>query len=145
MGFTLKGFPELEAALERCAGVWEEVAGTSSAKESLKMACDPVIKDAKSRVKGSGGLRKAINAYPKMDADSGGLMEMGVSYKRHKKAHHAHLVEYGHKTFNQHGGPYRDTPEHPFWAPALASQGPEALEILVYMTDVALARLYSGK
>jgi hypothetical protein len=145
MGFTLKGFPELEAALERCAGVWEEVAGSSSAKGNLIIACAPVIKDARGRVKGTGRLRRAIDAYPKMDADSGGLMELGVSYKRHKKAHHAHLVEYGHKTFNQHGGPYRDTKAHPFWAPAVASQGPEALEILVYMTDVALARLYSGK
>lgn len=146
MGFDLKGFPELEKALDRASDVLVEMMGSSNAKRLIEDCCKPVITDARARVKlhSKPHLRGAIKAYANVSPLGGLVAEMGVSYKR-SKAHHAHLVEDGHRSFNQYGGPYKkNTPKHPFWGPALEENKEEVLEAFVYVIGNTLDRSFSG-
>lgn len=147
MGFDLKGFPELERALDRASDVLSLIRGSSNAQAAIKQGLKPLVDDAKGRVhKVSGKLQRGIKAYVKVDAVKDSVAEVGVSYKRSKRAHHAHLVEYGHQNFNQYGGPHgEDTPPHPFWAPAIDSKADDALDMLEEIVSDALGDGFGGR
>jgi hypothetical protein len=147
MGFDLSGFTRLERAMERASDVMALMRGSQTAKRTLKKALNVIVQDARGRVnngprnRNPGTLRDGIQGLVKIDPLKETVGEVGVSYKRSKKAHHAHLVEYGHANFNQHGGPYTPpTPAHPFWAPAVEAKGGEALKALEEAVSKELGR-----
>lgn len=143
MGFDLKGFPELESAMERTADLLSVMRGSTAAQDALKKPMKIVVRAARANVhKVTGNLQRGIDYYVKISAEDGSMGEMGVSYKRKKNAHHAHLVEYGHANFNQHGGPYGKTPARPFWEPALQAHKDEMLEALDGAVDKVLAKAW---
>lgn len=145
MGFDLKGAPALIAAMERCADVLTLMSGSAQAQSTIKKGLDKVAVAARGNVHSvTGNLRKGIQARVKITAESADVGEVGVSYKRNKRAHHAHLVEYGHANFNQHGGPYGKTPPHAFFAPAVAAHAEECINALENAASEAMQRGWGG-
>ena len=143
MGFNLNGFDKLETAMVRAADVISMMYGSATAQKTIEEGCMKIVRPARANVhKVKNRLRPAIKPYIRIRLDSENIGEVGVSYKRSKRAHHAHLVENGHVNFNQHGGPYGKTPEHPFWAPALEAHGKEALDALEAAANNAVSKAW---
>ena len=131
MGFDLSEFPALEAAIDRTADVLSGLAGSGAAQEAIKKSLKVLVTEARGGVHSiTGNLRRGIDSRVKISPIKGDIAEAGVSYARKKKAHHAHLVENGHRNFNQYGGPFGTTPPHPFWEPALKAKKTEVLQAL---------------
>ena len=133
--FDLSAFDNLDNELARASGKLERLMGTERAKGKIKGALRPLTDDAKARIHSlSGHLRDSIETRVETYADRPTQIEVGISYKRHKEARHAHLVEGGH------GGP-RPAPPHPFWEPAVLAHGEEAVEALEGMADEIIDQL----
>lgn len=145
MGFDLKGAPALIAAMERCADVLTLMSGSATAQKTIEEGCMKIVRPARANVhKVRNRLRPAIKPYIRIRLDSDNIGEVGVSYKRSKRAHHAHLVEDGHVNFNQHGGPFGETPKHPFFAPAVEAHAEECVNALESAASEALQRGWGG-
>ena len=141
MGFDLKGFAELENTLRRTADVLSLLAGSSAAQKTIKENLKALVTEARGNVhKVSGHLQQGIDSRVKISPVKDDIAEAGVSYARKKKAHQAHLVENGHRNFNQYGGPFGTTPAHPFWEPALQAKSEEVLQGLCDACSDAIDR-----
>ena len=139
MDIDVHGADELGTRLGRLADVMEYLGGSAYAKQALRKAGNKVTKAAKARVTPrSTVLRPAIKTRIQVKPDELTFGELGVNYGKEKKAHHAHLVENGHRNFNQYGGPFGKTPAHPFWRPAMKA---EKQQMLGAMTDVVVREL----
>ena len=139
MDIKLTGADELRIRLGRLADVMEYLGGSAFAKQALRKAGNKVTKAAKARVAPrSTVLRPAIKTRIQVKPVEETLGELGVNYKKERRAHHAHLVENGHMNFNQYGGPFGKTPPHPFWRPAMKA---EKQQMLSAMTDVVVRAL----
>lgn len=122
MKFELSAFDHLDDDLARAAGKLETLAGSEDTKRQVKEKLKPLTDDARSRIHSiTGNLRDSIETRVETHPDAPTQIELGISYKRHKKAHHAHLVEGGH------AGPH-PAPPHPFWEPAVELHGQEAVD-----------------
>lgn len=109
---------DLEAALRKLSAI----EGVPKARSTVRSAMELLINDARGRVHNiTGHLASGILFRFSGKMDSTQIAEIGVSYKR-TRAHHAHLVEYGH------GG--KTAAPHPFWAPAVEAQGQKVLDAL---------------
>lgn len=143
MGFNLNGFDRLETAMVRAADVIGMMYGSATAQKTIEEGFMKIVRPARANVhKVKNRLRPAIKPYIRIRLNSDNIGEVGVSYKRSKRAHHAHLVENGHVNFNQHGGPYGKTPAHPFWAPALEAHGKEALDAVEAAANDAVSKAW---
>ena len=122
--FDLTMVDGLADRLEKAADAMDRKLGSARAKANLNRALSVITKDAKARIHSvSGNLVKGIDSRITIRADAPTELEIGVSYKRLRTAHHAHLVEGGHK------GPH-PAPPHPFWQPAVEAHGEECVELL---------------
>lgn len=130
--FDLSPFDRLDDDFARAAGKLETLVGSENTKTQVKAVLKPLEDDAKSRVHSiTGHLKSSIETRVTTHADAPTEIEVGISYKRHPKAHHAHLVEGGH------GGPH-PAPPHPFWEPAVQLHGQQAVDALEdLMEDLA--------
>lgn len=139
MPFDLMGFDDVANAMSRAADAMSLMKGSRGTQNAIKKVCQPLIHESRGNLpKESKRLKPAIQAYIRIDPVMGNLAEVGISYKRSRNAHHAHLVEGGHETCNQHGGPYRRTPEHPFWEPAVEATKDEVLARLEILAGTAV-------
>lgn len=124
LNFDLSSLDGLDERFAAAAAKLEEKTDGDSFKRSIKGAMAPITEEAKARVHSiTGKLAGAIETYVKVTADAPTEIEVGISYTRHKGAHHAHLVEGGH------GGPH-PAPPHPFWEPAVKAHGEDAVDAL---------------
>ncbi len=124
INFDLSAFDHLDDTLAEKAARLENLAGSESAKGKIKAALKPITDDAKGRIHSlTGHLRDSVESRVTTYPDAPTEIEVGISYKRHKLARHAHLVEGGH------GGPH-PAPPHPFWEPAVQAHGQEAAQAL---------------
>lgn len=143
IGFDLSALDGLTERLARMGDVVELYKGRGQAQRALEAAlADSVVIAARQRVRSSRSpspLRSAIDARVEIDPVKESVATVGVSYKRHKQARHAHLVEYGH------GGPHGPAAPHPFWAPAVAERGEEALDLLAAITYNLLGEEWEKK
>ena len=138
---------DLEAAIRKLSAL----EGVPKARSTVRSAMELLINDARGRVHNiTGHLASGIQFRFSGKMDSTQIAEIGVSYKR-TRAHHAHLVEYGHGAPGPHrrkgvstrkvlsreyrlgsrgGSRGGRTPPHPFWAPAVEAQGQKVLDAL---------------
>ena len=130
--FDLSSFDRLDDDFAKAAGKLETLVGSEKTKTQVKAALKPMEDDAKSRIHSiTGSLKNSIETRVTTHTDAPTEIEVGISYKRHPKAHHAHLVEGGH------GGPH-PAPPHPFWEPAVQLHGQQAVDALEeLMEDLA--------
>lgn len=136
VNFDLSAFDHLDDDLARAAGKLERLVGSERTKGKIKGALRPLTDDAKARIHSlSGHLRDSIEVRVETYADRPTQIEVGISYKRHKKARHAHLVEGGH------GGPH-PAPPHPFWEPAVRLHGQEAVDAIDDVADEIIDQLF---
>ena len=106
------------------AGQLESLVGSEQMKTKVKHVLRPLTDDAKARIHSlTGHLRDGIETRVETHIDEPTYIEVGISYKRHRKSRHAHLVEGGH------GGP-RPAKPHPFWEPAVEAHYDEATQAL---------------
>lgn len=134
--FDLSAFDALDNDLAQAAGKLETLMGSEAAKGQVIAVLKPLEDDAKSRVHSiTGNLRSSIETRVSTHADAPTEIEVGVSYKRHPKAHHAHLVEDGH------GGPH-PAPPHPFWEPAVQLHGQQAVDALEDLMEDLAGQLF---
>ena len=135
--FDLQGVDGLEEELAEKAKQLEKLMGSEKTRTAFKAAMQPITQDAKARVHSiTGGLRSGIETHVTSSADAPTEIEVGISYKRHASARHAHLVEDGH------GGPH-PAPPHPFWEPAVQAHYQEALQALDDTIDGLIDELFS--
>lgn len=143
IGFDLSALDGLMEKMARMGDVVALYKGRERAQRTLETAlADSVVIAARQRVRSARSpspLRNAIEARVKIDPVKENIATVGVSYKRHKEARHAHLVEYGH------GGPHGPAAPHPFWAPAVAERGEEALDRLAEITYNLLGEEWEKK
>lgn len=124
MKAELTGFDKLAFDLDAAARDLVQIVGRPKARGTIRKGLNLVIDDAKSRVHVvKNCLQPSILIRFSSKYDEQLIANMGVSYK-YTRAHHAHLVEGGHK------GPH-PAPAHPFWAPAMAAQSGKALDAIV--------------
>lgn len=124
--FGLEAIDGLEDHFSAAAEQLEDKITSDAFTKSIKGAMAPINEEAKARIHSiTGHLAAAVETHVKVSADAPTEIEVGVSYKRHKNAHHAHLVEGGH------GGPH-PAPPHPFWEPAVKAHGEDAVDALEY-------------
>jgi len=136
MKFDLSAFDHLDDHLAGAAGKLERLTNSEDAKRQVKAKLKPITDDAKTRIHSiTGNLRDSIETRVTTHADAPTEIEIGISYKRHKKAHHAHLVEGGH------GGPH-PAPPHPFWEPAVQLHGQEAVDGLEDVMEEMVEQLF---
>lgn len=128
IGFDLSALDGLEEDFSRRIDMIERFRGSASAQRALKTALDEtIVFAARQRIRvrhPPSALKNAIEAKIRVDPVKETLAEVGVSYKRHKEARHAHLVEYGH------GGPRGPAKPHPFMEPAVRTMSGDALDRL---------------
>lgn len=123
ISFNLSALDGLDDRFAAAAKLENEV-DSDSFKASVKGAMEPINEEARSRIHSiTGKLAGAIETTVKVSADAPTEIEVGISYTRHKGAHHAHLVEGGH------GGKHPAKP-HPFWEPAVKAHGEDAVDAL---------------
>lgn len=145
--FDLSSIDGLMEELSERAGRMERLVGSERTKRIFKQGIGIITKDAKARLqvimnetynrqmmkdrKSYGPpkppeqrtkLKNAIETTVTVKPDEPTVIEVGISYKRHRLARHAHLVEGGH------GG--NAAPPHPFWKPAVEAHYKEVLEFL---------------
>lgn len=124
ISFDLSAFDRLDERFAAAAARLERDMDSAEFKAAVKGAMEPINQDARARIHSiTGHLAGAVETYVKTSADAPTEIEVGISYTRHKSAHHAHLVEGGH------GGPH-PAPPHPFWEPAVAAHGEDAADAL---------------
>ena len=134
--FNLSAIDGLDNELAQAAGKLERLVGSEKTKSTVKRVLRPLTDDAKARIHSlTGHLRDSIETRVETYADRPTQIEVGISYKRHKKARHAHLVEGGH------GGPH-PAPPHPFWEPAVLVHGQEAVDAVNDVTDEIIDQLF---
>lgn len=134
--FDLSAFDRLDDNLAQAAGKLETLAGSENTKQQVKEKLKPMTDDAKSRIHSiTGNLRDSIETRVTTHADAPTEIEVGISYKRHPKAHNAHLVEGGH------GGPH-PAPPHPFWEPAVQLHGQQAVDGLEEVMEEMVEQLF---
>lgn len=135
--FDLSAIDGLENDLAERAGRLEKLAGSERTKLAFKAALKPITQDAKARIHSvTGHLKNAIETRVTVKPDEPTEIEVGISYKRHKQARHAHLVEGGH------GGPH-PAPTHPFWEPAVRLHYQEATSALEDTMDDLIDEIFS--
>ena len=135
--FDLSPIDGLDDELAEKAVRLERLVGSAQTKQEIKNAMKPITEDAKARIHSvKGRLVKAIETRVTTSFDAPTEIEVGISYKRHKNAHHAHLVEGGH------GGPH-PAPPHPFWQPAVEAHGEEAAQALEDRINDLIDELFS--
>lgn len=106
------------------AGRLETSIGSDRTKAQVKRVLRPLTDDAKARIHSlTGHLRDGIETRVETHIDEPTYIEVGISYKRHRKSRHAHLVEGGH-------GGLRPAKPHPFWEPAVEAHYDEATQAL---------------
>ena len=136
INFNLSALDGLDDELAQAAGKLERLVGSEKTKSEVKRVLRPLTDDAKARIHSlTGHLRDSIETRVETYADRPTQIEVGISYKRHKKARHAHLVEGGH------GGP-RPAPPHPFWEPAVLAHGQEVVDAIDGVADEIIDQLF---
>ena len=129
LNFDLSAMDGLDERFAESAKKLESMTDGDEFKASIKGAMAPITEEAKARVHSiTGKLAAGIETYVKVSADAPTEIEVGISYTRHKGAHHAHLVEGGH------GGPH-PAPPHPFWEPADKAHGEDRVDALEYQSS----------
>lgn len=97
MKFNVSGLDEILHAYGRMEDAFSLYEASPRTQRAVKEALSIIAEDARSRVHSvTGNLSSSIKVHPRIRPDKTILMEAGVSYAK-TKAHHAHLVEYGHK------------------------------------------------
>ena len=135
--FDLSPIDGLDNRLAEKAVRLERLVGSEKTKKEIKTAMKPLTEDAKARIHSiTGRLAGAIETRVTTSADAPTEIEVGISYKRHRNAHHAHLVEGGH------GGPH-PAPPHPVWNPAVEAHGEEAAAALEDRINDLIDELFS--
>ena len=96
MNFNIAQVDGLERALKRLEDVYSTYRGSAAAQTQIRSCLKLISDDAKTRVHSiTGNLVGGIRVYARVRPAEEIMGEVGVSYAR-TKAHHAHLVEYGH-------------------------------------------------
>ena len=141
MQFGLQMIDGLEDDLAQKARQLERLVGEAGAKTRFKAAMKPITQDAKARIHSiTGGLKDSVETRVNVKPDEPTEIEVGISYKRHIRGRHAHLVEGGHK------GPKPDslnTRPHPFWEPAVRAHYKEAQDALVNTINELIDEMFS--
>lgn len=134
--FGLQMIDGLDDELAQKARQLEGLMGEEKTRTAFKTAMKPITQNAKARVHSiSGGLKAGIETRVNVKPDEPTEIEVGISYKRHVRARHAHLVEGGH------GGPH-PAPPYPFWEPAVQAHYKEALDALDNANDGLIDELF---
>lgn len=125
MKFDLSAMDGLDVQLAEAGTKLERLVGSAQTKTKIKAGMRVITDDAKARINSiTGNLAGGIETRVITSYAAPTEIEVGISYKRHKNARHAHLVEGGH------GGPHGPAQPHPFWMPAVEAHGEEAVEKL---------------
>ena len=96
MKFEISQVDRLTSTLRRLEDTYSTYRGSGAAQTQVRSALKIISDDAKGRVHSiTGHLVGGIRVYARVRPDKEILGEVGVSYAK-TKAHHAHLVEYGH-------------------------------------------------
>jgi hypothetical protein len=94
--FDVSQVDGLNRALMRLEETYSLYHGSAAAQQQVRAALKLISDDAKGRVHSvTGNLVGSIKVYARVRPVKENLGEVGVSYAK-SKAHHAHLVEYGH-------------------------------------------------
>lgn len=117
---TLRGLPKLATSLSTLLRTIEAGEGVGDEMKEVFMEGARKLRDEAKRMAPvrTGLLRDSIFATKGVARKPSALV--GVNFNR---AHHAHLVEFGH------GGPH-PAPPHPYMRPALMSQRPVIQKII---------------
>ena len=127
--FTIKGAKEMENLLKQLGPAVARRVGSNA----LRSAAKPVVDEAKrlapvGKGKKKNRLKTSIRAELWGTGNSSSLLIKIGAQRPHGS--HAHLLEFGHHSYNQHGGPYTFVPARPFLRPAMDSRAKDAIDRL---------------
>ena len=147
--FTIKGAKEMENLLKQLGPAVARRVGTNALRSAAKI----VVDEAK-RLAPVGKGKKKIRLKTAIRAELWGtgknssslLIKVGAA---RPYGSHAHLLEYGHHSYNQYGGPYTFVAARPFLRPAMDSRAKDALdrlgEVLGNGIDAQAKKLDKGR